>query len=300
MAVSEGFTRVPADSTGNRLASVQGTKGGVTVHAQQVVLADPDIATYPNNYARVTDAAPADATLGLVVRQPGIGADDSTNSTMKAPVLAAKCTAAAPTWTDGRQAPLSVDTAGNTRMSLMTALPAGSNVIGHVIVDTVAGDVAHDAVDSGAPVKIGAKAATANPTAVAGADRVNAMADKVGRVVVTPFHVREMVIPNDAGTPIVLTASTAETDLLAAGGANVYDDLLEIAIENTSGTPARIDLRDAAAGTVRRSFYVGAGVSLQRTFPGGLKQTSANAKWTVQSSASVSSVYVSATFAVNV
>ena len=41
----------------------------------------------------------------------------------------------------------------------------------------VAGDIAHDAADSGNPVKIGGKAASSAPTAVTAADRVNAYFD---------------------------------------------------------------------------------------------------------------------------
>ena len=43
------------------------------------------------------------------------------------------------------------------------------------------GAVAHDAADSGNPVKIGGKASTAKPTAVSNADRVNAYFDQFGR-----------------------------------------------------------------------------------------------------------------------
>lgn len=48
----------------------------------------------------------------------------------------------------------------------------------------VAGTTAHDGVDSGNPVKIGMKAANALPTAVANADRVNAIGDLFGRQLV--------------------------------------------------------------------------------------------------------------------
>jgi hypothetical protein len=48
-----------------------------------------------------------------------------------------------------------------------------------------AGDVAHDAADSGNPVKVGAQARSALPTAVASADRVNLIADLFGRLMVT-------------------------------------------------------------------------------------------------------------------
>ncbi len=48
----------------------------------------------------------------------------------------------------------------------------------------VVGNVAHDAADSGGPIKIGGKAATAEPTAVSAADRVDAYFDANGKLVV--------------------------------------------------------------------------------------------------------------------
>lgn len=46
-------------------------------------------------------------------------------------------------------------------------------------------DVAHDAADSGNPVKVGAKAVNALPTAVSNNDRVNSVADLFGRQLVS-------------------------------------------------------------------------------------------------------------------
>lgn len=53
-----------------------------------------------------------------------------------------------------------------------------------VSVDASTIDVAHDAADSGNPVKIGMKAANAMPTAVANNDRTNAIGDVYGRQLV--------------------------------------------------------------------------------------------------------------------
>src|SRR4249920_1918975 len=50
-----------------------------------------------------------------------------------------------------------------------------------VSVDASTLDVAHDAADSGNPVKVGSKAANALPTAVANNDRANAISDLFGR-----------------------------------------------------------------------------------------------------------------------
>lgn len=50
-------------------------------------------------------------------------------------------------------------------------------------ITIVGADVAHDAADSGNPLKVGGKAETTTPTAVADADRVNAWFDEYGRLV---------------------------------------------------------------------------------------------------------------------
>jgi hypothetical protein len=59
----------------------------------------------------------------------------------------------------------------------------------------VIGDVAHDAADAGNPVKMGGKASSAAPTAVANGDRVNAYYDLNGRLVALPMamHVSDDV-----------------------------------------------------------------------------------------------------------
>lgn len=77
---------------------------------------------------------------------------------------------------------------------------------------SVSGDVAHDAADAGEPVKIGGKAATAWPAAVANADRCDAMFDKFGRQVVTS-------VPRDlrGHQQTTITSSTTETTIVTAG-----------------------------------------------------------------------------------
>ena len=51
----------------------------------------------------------------------GAGTDNTTNSTAKFPVIAAKANTSAPSWTDGYMAPLSVDTSGNLRVNIGTS-----------------------------------------------------------------------------------------------------------------------------------------------------------------------------------
>jgi hypothetical protein len=60
-------------------------------------------------------------TIGAIT---GIDPDNSTNSILKLPTLSARANAAAPTWTEGNQTPLSVDLAGNQRISIRDPLGA--------------------------------------------------------------------------------------------------------------------------------------------------------------------------------
>lgn len=81
-----------------------------------------------------TDTAVGDATGTLIsharmsAKAAAQGAvDNSTNSTFKAPVLSGTANAAAPTWTEGRQVPLSTDLAGNLRVITTASAGAADN-----------------------------------------------------------------------------------------------------------------------------------------------------------------------------
>ena len=91
------------------------------------------------------------------------------------------------------------------QVDVVAALPAGTNYVGKVrltdgtldsnLVDetgasavdalAVGGGTPHDSVDSGNPIKVGFKAASALPTAVASADRANGISDLFGRQLVS-------------------------------------------------------------------------------------------------------------------
>lgn len=150
------------------------------------------------------------------------------------------------------------------------------------ILQKVIGNVAHDAVDSGNPIKVGGKARTTNPTAVADGDRVDASFDDVGRQLVVAGQSRDLITDNT----VTITSSTAETTILSAV-ASTFLDVTSIIVANTSATPARVDFRDDTAGTVRLSLYVPAGDMRGVVFSRPRPQTAVNKNWTAQSSASV-------------
>jgi hypothetical protein len=160
----------------------------------------------------------------------------------------------------------------------------------------IVGNVAHDAADSGNPVKIGGVARTANPTAVAASDRVDIFCDDLGKQVVYPVAPRDRLV---AAARVSLT-STTETTLIAAGGAGVFRDLVMLILSSEAATEVRVDVRDVTAGTVMFSVDLapdGGGAVLPFRVP--WPQATANSAWTVQLSAAVSTVYASAIFAEN-
>ena len=112
---------------------------------------------------KAASTAPAAADPALVVAvSPNSLAADNSPTTPRLPVMSARANAAAPTWTEGNQAPLSVDLAGNLRTSVggwlgSTAPTVGQKTKAQSLPVTLASD--QDAV----PTTV-AKAATATVT----------------------------------------------------------------------------------------------------------------------------------------
>ncbi len=113
------------------------------------------------------------------------------------------------------------------------------------------GDTASAATDAGNPVKIGGQARTANPVAVANGQRVNATFDKLGKLIAVGA-VREL----KGKTHVTITASTAETTIVAAGAAGVFNDVYGLILTNNGSAPMAVSIRDATAGTVFMVFQV--------------------------------------------
>lgn len=137
------------------------------------------------------------------------------------------------------------------------------------------GDVAHDTGDSGNPVKVGGQARTTNPTAVADSDRINFTGDKLGRQLMRPYQVRELI-----STAYVSVSNGTETTLKAAV-AGSYLDLLYIMGANQSSAAVQVDIRGVTAGNILMTLYIPAnsvaGVALPIPFP----QDETGNNWTV-------------------
>ena len=200
----------------------------------------------------------------------------------------------------------------------LPALPAGANNIGDVdivslpnegqqtmansisvavasdqsaIATTPAGNVAHDAADSGNPVKTGAKATTslAGLTLVANADRTDLFAGVDGALIVRPYcNLEDQLQEIKSETA---GASTAMTVGLAAPGAGLRIWLTSLIIANSSATNLTVDIRDGAAGAVLATIPVPANGGCVTNLPVPLKFT-ANTAVAFDGSAAATTLYV--------
>lgn len=126
---------------------------------------------------------------------------------------------------------------------------ADVNASGHVKTElsSDALNPAHDAVDTGNPLKIGGKAVSAEPAAVAAADRVNALFDLVGKLIVLPYANPENFV---SGAITAAMTGTTTTSLLAAPAAGLRNYITQITTSNGSTTvPTDIIIQDGSGGT---------------------------------------------------
>jgi hypothetical protein len=119
--------------------------------------------------------------------------------------------------------------------------------------------VAHDAADSGEPLKVGAKAIAglSGATLVAAADRTDLYAGLDGALIIRPHcGLEDLLTP----VPVAITDGSS-TSIMASAGAGVKNYVTTCIIANTSATAVTVDLRDGAAGAVKATFPVPANTS---------------------------------------
>ena len=148
-----------------------------------------------------------------------------------------------------------------------------------------AGDVAHDAIDGGNPIKIGVKAASAEPTAVAGGDRVNLTADLVGKLITLPY-----ANPENFLSGIASATGTDDTAVITAAGASVRNYVTSIVVHNTSATDAYVTIKDGV--TAKLVIPAPAKSGATHTLPVPLRG-SVNTPVNFASSAAITTMHVS-------
>lgn len=84
--------------------------------------------------------------------------------------------------------------------------------------------------------------------------------DKVGRIITTPFQIRELLFTAFA----TLTRGT-ETSLITGNGVNKFD-IVSITGANTSGIAQNVDIRFGTAGAIIDSLTVGATATTNKQY----------------------------------
>lgn len=138
------------------------------------------------------------------------------------------------------------------------------------------GAAAHDGAISGAPVRVGARALTANYAAVATGDTADLVATLVGALIQKPYSIPEADWSYAAAAAGILNTTTAVTFAAAAGaGLRNYITAIDIFSE-ALGAATELAIRDGAAGTVLWRIKIGTGGIVngrQVVLPSPLKST---------------------------
>lgn len=139
----------------------------------------------------------------------------------------------------------------DTNSAINLAQVGGTNVVtgGTNGTQAVGGIQAHDAADSGNnPVKVGAKATNAEPSAVsASGDIANLITDLVGKLIVLPYANPENFV---SGAITSAMTGTTSTSLVAAPAAGLRNYLTTIIASNAHATVGTdIVIQDGSGGT---------------------------------------------------
>lgn len=153
------------------------------------------------------------------------------------------------------------------------------------------GGVAHDSVDSGNPVKVGARAALtlSDDTMVANADRTDNVSDADGCLLVRgQFPLGDLTSERVTDTGGTSTAFSNFTNT-----ANVRNYITAISLFNSSATAGYVDFRDGTAGSVLYTVAIpaGGGAVISSNLP--LFRTSTNTALAYDVSGALTTVYIS-------
>lgn len=159
-----------------------------------------------------------------------------------------------------------------------------------IATNTPVGNVAHDAADSGAPLKTGAKAVATLTTAtlVSAADRTDNISDLDGTVLVRPQNpLADIVVGNSSNT------DGTSTSLIAAQGSGIKTYLTSVTITNTSNTSTYVEIKDGT--TVCWRFPVPANGGVTHSWPENTPLPgTGNTAWNFDPAAATTTIYCSA------
>jgi len=164
----------------------------------------------------------------------------------------------------------------------ISSLPASTGTI------EVVGDVAHDAVAAGNPVRIGAKAETAisGVTLVADGDASDLFCGVDGVLITRPHCNLEDIVSGNASN-----TDGSSTQVIAAAGAGIKQYLTSVGLTNTSSTNTYCELKSGT--TVRATFSVPANGGVVFSWAVPLPPNAANEAWNFDPGAAVTTMYCS-------
>ena len=193
-----------------------------------------------------------------------------------------------------------VDSLGNVRALAALRTPNGDTMVDDtndalrvtgVTTQAVSGNIAHDSLESQAPVVVGGHATSsiAGETIVTSGDAVRWHFERDGTPVVTLHCAKE-----DLVAPVVATITdTTNTSIVAAAGAGLKNYLHGLVVVNTSATTVYATIRDGAAGTTRAIIPIpGNTTGTIWSPPVPISGFSANTAIYFQASASANALYV--------
>lgn len=212
-----------------------------------------------------------------------------------------KNTAASTSGTDGDYQPLITNTTGHlwvdaSGQTLTVASHAVTNAGTFAVQAACAGDVASGSSDSGNPVKAGAVAHTAAPTAVTDGQRVNLIADKVGKLI-TVGAIRDL----KGNQQTSVSNTTSETTIVTAV-ASTFLDVYGIILANTGASTTKVSIRDDTAGTVRMIIEVPTLETRGFMLPvdSAVCQTAVNKNWTATAATATTALEVTVFYVKNI
>lgn len=204
--------------------------------------------------AKAEDAAAASGDLGLLML--GVRRDSAASSS----------------GTDGDYSTFNFDSTG--KLWVNASVSSGST----------AGDVAHDGVDSGNPVKVGFKATTSlsGLTLVSDGDRTNGFAGVDGVQITRPHCNLEAIVTGNA-----TNTDGTSTQCIAAQSAGIKTYLTSVILCNTSATAITVDIKDGSTTKVTLPLPAGSGCVFNPPVP--IPGTAATA-WNFDGSAAATTV----------
>lgn len=250
-------------ATLKQVATVSFDDGAGTVHAQQCAIVDP---TTPTQKLAIDasglaqcDIAAASVAVPVTDNAGSLTVDNAQLSVIGSGTEAAAMRVTIATDSTGV---VSVDdNAGSLTVDGTVTVTDGLNV---------EGDIAHDAADSGNPLKLGAKAIAhgANPTAVAAADRTDLYANRAGVLFVTGPHMNPVTIEY---TQADATGAVTDVALITVGaGTKIAVTQIQVLADqaNTVETSVRVGFAAATLSAASTTPVAGIVASHPGIVPG--------------------------------